>query len=710
MTTLAEEIAAANEALRRAAEGGYAFDPSLMQPGADLADIEQGGQVVHGSPGPQGLPALPTPPINPTVPVSTDFQAPEQGSGHQVVSNELGYTQIGDQVVRWGDPIAAPRTGNQGPPGANIILRPPPVGQDQIVQGYMQQAEGAVGTGILQGQQALQEAAVFDEQAEQERAVAEHFAQVSGEHEQRARGEIQRLASLLDEMAANRIDPNRMFSGPGGGSARLGAAVATAGGFISSVYTQQPNAALDIINRAIDRDLQAQVANQGQQRAVLQGRLSLIDAMRNAYKDETSALLAARAIRLQEASNRLRALQARTSSAATASNLQQVLGRIQAQMLQHLNDLEMNQWQIGMTADARMVPSFIQASTEERVRNRRLQVAQRAADTITEQQLQQELGPQMAPETSPQTPVQEPLGATQAPVQGVPARGVAAPSRNRLRAAPGGLPADPSRVAQFGVGSEAPLPPGYRYGPTMRGRDGRPWATIYDSSGRPDLAMTSRLHGVELDIPNEAQVRAVREDLGAVPEGTLPVGTRYTTGGEYLWNEYRRSAQGELFGRMMADWPRFVQNSGRLLNEMETSYSDATPNARRMAAHVRRLTRYAQLLQKLGAADAEQISEQAASIQAIVGGDPGQLATETGKDLLEEFVTDAAASLEGWARFRGLQWDSGLDSWSAVRRVADEERARRERERAAPTEAPTTQSEVDQNLGEAFQRMGGRRY
>jgi hypothetical protein len=83
-------------------------------------------------------------------------------------------------------------------------------------------------------------------------------AQALKQIETRVAKEEQQYKALRSEVQAGRVDPQRMFRGPGGAMAAIGASLAAAMGAYGATLGKTNNFALEMINAAIDRDIRSQ--------------------------------------------------------------------------------------------------------------------------------------------------------------------------------------------------------------------------------------------------------------------------------------------------------------------------------------------------------------------------------------------------------------------------------------------------------------------
>ena len=140
--------------------------------------------------------------------------------------------------------------------------------------------------------------------ADEERAAELAERRVDYEQEYaRREGDYERLQIEVGNME---VDPERYWERKGTG-ARIGSAIAVALGAMGSALAKVPNFALDIVNKSISDDLDAQKANIGNKRAQLTGQGKLLAMMRDKFDDDATADAAALAISTRAAANRARA-------------------------------------------------------------------------------------------------------------------------------------------------------------------------------------------------------------------------------------------------------------------------------------------------------------------------------------------------------------------------------------------------------------------
>jgi hypothetical protein len=140
---------------------------------------------------------------------------------------------------------------------------------------------------------------------------------------------LNNLEQLNDRVMSQEIDPVRFFSTRGG--ARLGAAVSVALGSLGQALAPgTENAALRIIDTAVERDIAAQVENmRNSQQGVVMAQ-NIYQDLRQLYNDDFAAQAALRSMYLTEVDRRLNSLRASAASERMQGNADVLIQQIQA--------------------------------------------------------------------------------------------------------------------------------------------------------------------------------------------------------------------------------------------------------------------------------------------------------------------------------------------------------------------------------------------
>lgn len=581
-----------------------------------------------------------------------------QGFWRDLTSGQLIPTELG-----------AAGGGRRGPSAvAELQMQPPPVGMDLLQAGTANRMQGAAGAAQAQADEAAATLGILADEAERDRIAAEHYDRIVQEHVGRADAEMGEISELLDLMQTRRIDPNRLWADSGEGS-RFGAMMAVAGGYLAQVYTGVPNEAAAIVRQAINRDIQAQMSDQEQQRAVLSGRMSLLQTMRQRYQDEEAALLATRAIKTQEAINRLRAISNTFKGPQAFANLQQVVGQLQQELVVQVNALHENRLKLGLRGDPRLVLEQFQS-----------EVDQRFGAHLAERE-DARLQAQAVPQTVPGAPT------------GVPQPGSRPGRQSAIRL---------GTVQEFARSEQAQHPPpaGFAY----VSRAGEAFMIPAPAPGVYDFSALGQRQGEF----SPAETMQVHERFGEVAPESLPEGAHLYPGGAELWRAWRNTEQGRGMVGLLHDW-RGIEEDVALVrsfldeNKWMGSLGDLVPAEVRARAAQDRLLAIEQRIRRFGQSDALQTSE-AHDIRNRMGGGAGERFNFAANlDAFDDWIRSARRAAQAIARPNGLIWNPEALADLPVQRLPDLARRYGARAATEPREQP-----APERAGAAS--LGGRRF
>lgn len=154
--------------------------------------------------------------------------------------------------------------------------------------------------------------------------MAREQQQLALQQQARLQARMADLDRTLEDVRAMRVDPNQFFGGAGG---RIVAALSVALGQLGSALSGGPNTALEIINRGIERSMQAQMANMDHARASANMQGNALSQFRQLLGDEAAAQQATRAALLQAYATQLDGMMSglRGPQLAAAQQLQVML-------------------------------------------------------------------------------------------------------------------------------------------------------------------------------------------------------------------------------------------------------------------------------------------------------------------------------------------------------------------------------------------------
>lgn len=165
------------------------------------------------------------------------------------------------------------------------------------------QLQGIADRESFEQTQAEQAAIRAADVADQEAAVEEQRAAVQERRQAALAGARQRYEGALQRTSEMSIEPERFFRSRGA-LGQVGAAIAMAVGSLAEGISGTPNRAMQIIQSAVDRDIDAQRMGIENARAGAEGQRGLLGLMRQEFEDEDAAIDATRAAMLHEAARR----------------------------------------------------------------------------------------------------------------------------------------------------------------------------------------------------------------------------------------------------------------------------------------------------------------------------------------------------------------------------------------------------------------------
>lgn len=185
-------------------------------------------------------------------------------------------------------------------------------------------AHGAYQAGVYQGLSTqMKEAQLKEQKLEQEQDAY-------------AKNQITQFEKETSEIAKSaQIDPNRYWNNMSSGN-KVMAAIAIGLGAVGGTFSGQGgNVALDIINKAIDRDIDAQKANALNKRQGLSDKINIYNMNMKRFGDQRLAMAATQTQMLQMANLQIQASAAKFQGAESASRAKMLQGQIMGQIAQN---------------------------------------------------------------------------------------------------------------------------------------------------------------------------------------------------------------------------------------------------------------------------------------------------------------------------------------------------------------------------------------
>lgn len=139
--------------------------------------------------------------------------------------------------------------------------------------------------------------------ADQAQAVeAQHesdFAALQKQYANERDAELKERKQLYQELATSKLDPMRLYNEASTGRKAIALLGVALGGWLQTSRGGR-NAALDTLNRLLDRDLEGQRANLAKKKDLLGEKDKVLATLRQSFGDDQAALLAAKGVQLRQ--------------------------------------------------------------------------------------------------------------------------------------------------------------------------------------------------------------------------------------------------------------------------------------------------------------------------------------------------------------------------------------------------------------------------
>ena len=225
-------------------------------------------------------------------------------------------------------PVAAPAPMPLGLMDPANFAPAPPAAPVAPLSGFELQSAS-----IAQGARAAQQQAEADQSAisqieRQQAKIQKDRQQIEDKALDRANDVQKKHTAVLDELAATKISPDNYWAEKSTGQ-KIGIGIAMILGAYGAANTGQ-NSAVEVINKAIDRDLDTQKANYTAKKGVAAELDSAYAKFYGVYKDEKAATAAAKAALIDQASLKIQGNAARYKGEAAVAASTGALGQLQS--------------------------------------------------------------------------------------------------------------------------------------------------------------------------------------------------------------------------------------------------------------------------------------------------------------------------------------------------------------------------------------------
>lgn len=210
--------------------------------------------------------------------------------------------------------LAAPAApGAPAPTASGVSLPGVPAVQGEIAAGRSEQARGLSEQARVAQEEGAQQAQILADS--EKRREAERV-----DYESRLKGLQAKGDALYQSVLDKKVDPRRLWGSLGTGS-KITASIGMILGGIGSALTHGPNYAVEIIDREIQRDIEAQKTEIDKGQNLLSHNLRQTDDLRAAHQLTRADLLDATAAKIQMASASFAGDKAKASALAAVGNL-----------------------------------------------------------------------------------------------------------------------------------------------------------------------------------------------------------------------------------------------------------------------------------------------------------------------------------------------------------------------------------------------------
>jgi hypothetical protein len=238
-----------------------------------------------------------------------------------------------------------PSRGTAGPRiEANAELRAPVDQglQEIIAASGAAAAEAARVQGELLQQEAVDQATEIDRLGNDLQESADEFETLRRESEEEGALQLSQVRREIDRLRGMSVDPDRFYASRGSGARVLGSFALAMGHLGQSLNPSAPNLAANVINQAIENDIQAQLSDIDIQGNVLSSESNMLQQLTQQYENQKDAVLVARAMQLEHSANRLQGIAARTRAPMMQAQAEQASALLRQQAATALAEFQQN--------------------------------------------------------------------------------------------------------------------------------------------------------------------------------------------------------------------------------------------------------------------------------------------------------------------------------------------------------------------------------
>ena len=229
-------------------------------------------------------------------------------------------------------------------PSAKVldVISSTPSPQGSTPDPFTMKSEAVEKSANVGAQRAIEEDSFLRERASQQEQLLAEQQQKEAQRQTQIKEQEQKAQQALDEFGQAKIDPNNFWKTKSTGD-KIIAGIAVALGALAQGLSKgaiNSNGALDIINGAIDKDIEAQKMDILGKREKAEGQKGILAQMRERFDDERVSDNMARIIGLDQAKLKLEEIAAKSKSGEVAANRDVLLAQIEEERQKRLLEVQ----------------------------------------------------------------------------------------------------------------------------------------------------------------------------------------------------------------------------------------------------------------------------------------------------------------------------------------------------------------------------------
>ncbi len=205
-------------------------------------------------------------------------------------------------------------------------------GIGELQKAYAQQQQGIASAAKVGASKAAEFMGANDKIADEMKTRESDLRQKQQSIETETNGELDKLKNIQYDIANSKIDPDHFYKDSAGNvdtGKKISAGLAIALGGIGGALTGKGgNVGMDLISKAIDRDIDAQKSNIENMKAGAQVQTSILSQMQRKFDSAQQAEAATRSIYIDQAKAKLASLASKYEGPEIQAKAQQLMGQL----------------------------------------------------------------------------------------------------------------------------------------------------------------------------------------------------------------------------------------------------------------------------------------------------------------------------------------------------------------------------------------------